>query len=147
MIIDDLIEVKKSLETTYKDFSKLKTYTILKLVKKIIIEYKDDLSQKEILKFINDVFNVKIEYQNFNKFFISFCREKNKSKKELKNEDVKIIKASKNCELNEASKIDVDIISKKKIDDNSKSGVRVNLPDIQDLGVGLIESKNKNRIK
>ena len=145
MIIDDLIEVKKSLETTYKDFSKLKTYTILKLVKKIIIEYKDDLSQKEILKFINDVFNVKIEYQNFNKFFISFCREKNKSKKELKNEDVKIIKASKNCELNEASKIDVDIISKKKIDNNKS--IQVNLPDIQDLGVGLIESKNKNRIK
>ena len=145
MIIDDLIEVKKSLETTYKDFSKLKTYTILKLVKKIIIEYKDDLSQKEILKFINDVFNVKIEYQNFNKFFISFCREKNKPKKELKNEDVKIIKASKNCELNEASKIDVDIISKKKIDNNKS--IQVNLPDIQDLGVGLIESKNKNRIK
>ncbi|MGJ0353704.1 hypothetical protein NG783_10450 [Aliarcobacter cryaerophilus] len=147
MIIDDLIEVKKSLETTYKDFSKLKTYTILKLVKKIIIEYKDDLSQKEILKFINDVFNVKIEYQNFNKFFISFCREKNKSKKELKNEDVKIIKASKNCELNEASKIDVDIISKKKIDDNSKSGVRVNLPKIENVNVGLIESKNRDRIK
>ena len=145
MIIDDLIEIKKSLETTYKDFSKLKTYTILKLVKKIIIEYKDDLSQKEILKFINDVFNVKIEYQNFNKFFISFCREKNKPKKELKNEDVKIIKASKNCELNEASKIDVDIISKKKIDNNKS--IQVNLPDIQDLGVGLIESKNKNRIK
>ena len=145
MIIDDLIEVKKSQETTYKDFSKLKTYTILKLVKKIIIEYKDDLSQKEILKFINDVFNVKIEYQNFNKFFISFCREKNKPKKELKNEDVKIIKASKNCELNEASKIDVDIISKKKIDNNKS--IQVNLPDIQDLGVGLIESKNKNRIK
>ena len=121
MIIDDLVEIKKSLETTYKDFSNLKTYTILKLVKKIIIEYKDDLSQKEILQFVNDVFNVKIDYRNFNKFFITFCREKNKPKKRIKN--VKIEKNENKEEIsssqNEEPKKNIDdIVSKKNIDDN-----------------------------
>lgn len=76
MIIDDLNEVKKSLETTYKDFSKLKAYTLLKCVKKIIIDYKEDFSQKEILTFINNVFDVKIDYVNFNKFFHSYIKKK-----------------------------------------------------------------------
>ena len=86
MIIDDLNEVKASLETTYKDFKKLKPYTLLKCVKKIIIDYKDDFSQREILTFINNVFKVEIDYANFNKFFISFCRDIKKGNKIKKKE-------------------------------------------------------------
>ena len=47
----------------------------------------------------------------------------------------------------EPEKIDDDIVSKKNIDDNSESGVRVNLPKIKNMNVGLIESKNRDRIK
>lgn len=89
MIIDDFNEVKKSLETTYKDFKKIKPYTLLKCVKKIIIDYKDEFSQKEILTFINNVFDVEIDYSNFNKFFITFCRNEQKTKKkELKKVEI-----------------------------------------------------------
>lgn len=96
MIIDDLNKVKKSLETTYKDFKKIKPYTLLKCVKKIIIDYKDEFTQKEILTFINNVFVVEIDYSNFNKFFITFCRNENKPKKRrLKNQKMKLKKKLK----------------------------------------------------
>lgn len=153
MIIDDLNEVKKSLETTYKDFTKLKPYTLLKCVKKIIIDYKEDFSQKEILTFINNVFKVEIDYTNFNKFFISFCRDskkENKSKKkEIEKPKNEIEDIKKDTPKNEVPlKKSENIVSQntKKVN-SGKGGKFVNLPDVEPTNVGLIESNNKGRIK
>ena len=135
MIIDDLNEVKKSLETTYKDFKKIKPYTLLKCVKKIIIDYKDEFTQKEILTFINNVFVVEIDYSNFNKFFITFCRNENKpKKKELK----KVEKNSKKEDIKKDSSKDEpikksdDIVSKKNDKSNEDEDIDLLYESLKD---------------
>ena len=154
MIIDDLNEVKTSLEKTYKDFKKLKPYTLLKCVKKIIIDYKEDFSQREILTFINNVFKVDIDYANFNKFFISFCRDKKKENKpkkkeiektkdevENKKEDIK-----KDTPKDEVPNLKTESIVSQNTKKVNRKNITPDMPKVENQS-GIIESKNKKRIK
>lgn len=150
MLIDDLISIKNSLETTYKDFGKMKPYMLLKFCKNIILKEKDNFSQTELLSIINQIFGTNISYIIFNKFFHSFIKtEKSSKKKEIektknevenKKEDIK--KDTPNEVPNLKTK---KIVSKK--EENVNGGSFLNLPNVEPINVGLIESQNKDRIK
>lgn len=150
MIIDDLNEVKKSLETTYKDFKKIKPYTLLKCVKKIIIDYKNEFTQKEILIFINNVFDVDIDYSNFNKFYISFCRNENKPKKKEiekpKNEIEEEIEDIKKDTPNEVPNLKTESIVSQDTKKVNRKKITPDLPKVENQS-GIIESKNTKKIK
>lgn len=151
MLIDDLISIKNSLETTYKDFGKMKPYMLLKFCKNIILREKDNFSQTELLSIINQIFGTNISYIIFNKFFHSFIKTEKSSKKkelkktkdevEIKNEDIK--KDSSNDD--EPIKKSDDIVPKDTKKVNSKM-ITPDLPKVE-TQTGIIESKNTKRIK
>ena len=146
MLIEELNLIKNSLKTAFKNFDEMKPYMLLKFCRKIILKEKDNFTQKELLSIINQVFETKISYITFNKFFHSFINKKRGLK--IENEtSVENKEETSSSQNEEPEKIDDDIVSKKNIDDNSESGVRVNLPKIENMNVGLIESKNRDRIK
>ncbi|MFY4858898.1 hypothetical protein ACOTVL_10660 [Aliarcobacter butzleri] len=156
MLIDDLNEIKKSLETNYKDFKKIKPYTLLKFCKKIILEEQKNFNQKELLGMINLVFDVQISYITFNKFFHSFIvvDNKNKSKKkesrkpknEIENNEEDIKKDTPKNEVPLKKSENIVSQNTKKVN-SGKGGKFANLPDVEPTNVGLIESNNKGRIK
>ena len=142
-----------------------KTITILhKWEKEILFMMNKKIKQKIIIEFLfeNDKilknrYNNEKRLRTFQSLLSKFCNKLNLKKEEInhvkieKNENKEEISSSQN---EEPKKIDDNIVSKKKIDDNIDDniddkdvGVRVNLPDIENVNAGLIESKNKNRIK
>ncbi len=151
MIIEDLIEIRNSLLKIYPNLKVVNSLTLLRFTKDVLIKEKNNFTIKELLELINQVFEVKIRYENFYNFYAREIKnvEIEKSKKRIKN--VKIEKNENKEEISsseneEPKKIDDNIVSKKEIDDKNKS-VRVNLPKIQKVNVGLIESSNRDRIK
>ncbi len=139
-----------------------KTITILhKFEKEILFMMNRKIKQKIIIEFLfeNDKilknrYNNEKKIRTFQSLLSKFCNKLN-----LKKEGINHVKEEINLKKSEASKKSVkdkvftdsnetlnlkqeNIIPKK-----SESGIKVNLPNVDDVAVGLIESKNKDRIK
>ena len=91
MLVDELNKIKSSLETTYKSFEKMKPYMLLKFCKDEIIKEKNNFSQSELLSIINQIFDTKITYITFNKFFHSFIKDEKLIKKRVQKKKLKKI--------------------------------------------------------
>ena len=139
-----------------------KTITILhKFEKEILFMMNRKIKQKIIIEFLfeNDKilknrYNNEKKIRTFQSLLSKFCNKLN-----LKKEEINHVKEEINLKKSEASKKSVkdkvfadpnetlnlkqeNIIPKK-----SESGIKLNLPNVDDVAVGLIESKNKDRIK
>ena len=146
MLIEELNLIKNSLKTAFKNFDEMKPYMLLKFCRKIILKEKDNFTQKELLSIINQVFETKISYITFNKFFHSFINKKRGFK--IKNEtSVENKEETSSSQNEEPEKIDDNIVSKKKIDDKKSKSVKAIILDVENSTGELIESKNRNRIK
>ena len=139
-----------------------KTITILhKFEKEILFMMNRKIKQKIIIEFLfeNDKilknrYNNEKKIRTFQSLLSKFCNKLN-----LKKEEINHVKEEINLKKSEASKKPVkdkvftdsnetlnlkqeNIIPKK-----SESGIKLNLPNVDDVAVGLIESKNKDKIK
>ena len=140
-----------------------KTITILnKWEKEILFMMNKKIKQKIIIEFLfeNDKI-LKNRYNNekglrtFQSLLSKFCNKLNEKKEEinyvkkeeeinLKNEaSKKSVKDKVFTDSNETLNLKQENIIPKK----SESGIKLNLPNVDDVAVGLIESKNKDKIK
>lgn len=122
-----LFKRKKELETLFgKELKEIKKSTkFLKLITKELVYLNDFFTKVEILELINSVFETKVKYSNFYKWYV----------KNIESNEIKISKINTKKE---------DITSKNQID---KSEVRNDIPNYQVQLAQVKELKDDGELK